>query len=57
MFLSFTRDHNNCWRSVKIRENNGEDKFGYREKKTVEMNQVLISALKPLRFLGAMTTQ
>ena len=34
---------------------NGEDKFNYR-KKTVEMNKVLISALKPLCFLGAMTT-
>ena len=37
------------------REKNGEDKFDYREK-TVEMNKVLISALKHLGFLGAMTT-
>ena len=55
MFLSFTRDRNNCRWSVKIREKNGEEKFDYCEK-TVEMNQVLISALKPLGFLGAMTT-
>ena len=37
------------------RKKKGEDKFDYREK-TVEMNKVLISALKPLRFLGPMTT-
>ena len=37
------------------RKKNGEDKFDYREK-TVEMNKVLISALKPLGFLGAMAT-
>ena len=56
MFLSFTRDRNNCRWLVKIREKkNGEDKFDYREK-TVEMNKVLISALKPLGFLGAMAT-
>ena len=54
MFLSFTRDRNNCWWLVKIREKkNGEDKFDYREK-TVEMNKVLISALKG--FLSALTT-
>ena len=54
MFLSFTRDRNNCRWLVKIREKkNDEDKFDYREK-TVEMNKVLISALKPLGFLGAM---
>ena len=34
---------------------NGEDKFDYREK-PVEMNKVLISVLKPLGFLGAVTT-
>ena len=39
------------------RQQNGEDKFDYREKKTVEMNKVLISALKLLGFLGAMTTE
>ena len=56
MFLSFTRDRNNCRWLVKIREKkNDEDKFDYREK-TVEMNKVLISALKPLGFLGAMAT-
>ena len=57
MFLSFTRDHNNCWWLVKIREKKTEDKFDYPEK-VVEMNKVLISAalLKPLGFLGAMTT-
>ena len=56
MFLSFTRDRNDCRWLVKIREKkNGEDKFDYREK-TVEMNKVLISALKPLGFLGAMAT-
>ena len=33
---------------------NGEEKFDYHEK-TVEMNEVLISALKPLGFLGAIT--
>ena len=50
IFLYFTRDRNNCWWSVKIREKkNGEDKFDYREK-TVEMNKVLISALKTSRF-------
>ena len=37
------------------RKKNGEDKFDYREK-TVEINKVLISALKPLGFLGAKTT-
>ena len=56
MFLSFTRDRNNCRWSVKIREKkSSEDKFDYRER-TVEMNKVLISALKPLGFLGAVTT-
>ena len=56
MFLSFTRDRNDCRWLVKIREKkNGEDKFDYREK-TVEMNKVLISALKSLGFLGAMAT-
>ena len=56
MFLSFTRDRNNCRWSVKTREiKKGEDKFDYREK-TVERNKVLISALKPLGFLGAVTT-
>ena len=38
------------------RKQNGEDKFDFREK-TVKMNKVLISALKPLGFLGAMTTE
>ena len=37
------------------RKKNDEDKFDYRGK-TVEMNKVLISALKTSSFLGAKTT-
>ena len=56
MFLCFTRDHSNCLGLVKIREKkNGEEKFDYHEK-TVEINKVLITALKLVGFLGAMTT-
>ena len=56
MYLCFTRDHSNCLGLVKIREkNNGEEKFDYHEK-TVEINKVLIIALKLVGFLGAMTT-
>ena len=57
MFLSFTIDCNNCWWLVKIwGKKAGEDKSKCPEK-MVEMSKVLISAQKPLGFLGARTME
>ena len=56
MCLSLTQDRSNCRWLVKTREKNSEGKFDYCEK-MVEMNQVLISALKSLGFLGAMSIE
>ena len=56
-FLSFTIDCNNCWWLVKIRgKKAGEDKSKCPEE-MVEMSKVLISAQKPLGFVGAMTME